>query len=178
MNSDFTNHNSTLPTTEGGTVVPDPNSEYLITVQIDDHYEGKLDADALHALARFVLQEEGRDGPLEIGIVVTTDAEVRALNKQYLDHDYDTDVISFTMDDEDEDDGFITPAERPRYLGDVVISYDRAAEQAPDYDLTTEQEVATLLVHGILHLLGWDDTNEEAHDKMHARQNELLEQFS
>lgn len=173
MNSDPT-HDSTLHPAEGGTVVPDPGSDYLITVQVDDQFEGKVDAAALHTLAIAVLEGEGKQGPLELGVVVTTDEDVLALNRQYLGHDYNTDVISFSMEDEDDSAAFLTPADRPLYLGDVVISYERAAEQAPDYNLSTEQEVANLLVHGLLHLLGWDDTDDAAREAMHARQAELL----
>lgn len=152
----------------------DIGSNYLITVQIDEQYEGKVDADALHNLAISVLRAEERLGPLELGVVVTTDDEVLELNRRYLGHDYKTDVISFGMEDEAEEGAFLTPAERPDYLGDVVISYDRADEQAPEYGHSTEDEVATLLVHGLLHLLGWDDMDDEAHTAMHARQDELM----
>ncbi|MEP6775615.1 MAG: rRNA maturation RNase YbeY, partial [Chloroflexota bacterium] len=54
------------------------------------------------------------------------------------------------------------------------ISYERAFEQAPDYGYTTPREVANLLVHGILHLLGWDDSTDELRAKMQARQEDLL----
>jgi probable rRNA maturation factor len=141
-------------------------------VQIEEQYESLLDADALHQLAMVVLKAERVAGPVEVGVVVTTDAEVRALNKQYLGHDYETDVLSFGML---EDDDFITPSERPSYLGDVVVSYERAAEQAPEYSHTADKEVATLVVHGLLHLLGYNDAEDTERERMHARQQELLQ---
>ena len=160
---------------EGAIVNPDPGSDYLITVQVEEQYEGRVDADALHRLAIGVLKAEGKRGPLELGIVVTTDDEVHSLNRQYLGHDYKTDVISFGMEDEmGEEIAFLTPEERPEYLGDVVISYDRAAEQGPEYGHSAEREVALLMVHGLLHLLGYDDTDDESRARMHARQNELV----
>jgi probable rRNA maturation factor len=161
-------------------IIQDPGSDYLITVQMEPDYEDRLDADRLHRLAIHVLKSEGAAGPLEVGIVVTTDEEVLALNRQYLGHDYHTDVLSFGMgESEDSNDtaGFVTPAERAPYLGDVVISYERAAEQAPDYNHSTEAEVDTLLVHGLLHLLGYDDTEEEQRERMHARQQALIATF-
>jgi probable rRNA maturation factor len=161
-------------------IVQDPGSSYLITVQMEPEYEDKLDADMLHRLAIHVLKAEGAEGPLEVGIVVTTDEVVLALNRQYLGHDYHTDVLSFGMgatEDAGGDGGFVTPAERAPYLGDVAISYDRAAEQAPEYNHSTEAEVATLLVHGLLHLLGYDDTEDEQRSKMQARQEELVSTF-
>ncbi len=160
--------------TPGMQVNTDSGSDYLITVQIEDAYVDKLDADRLHRLALHVLREENVPGPMEMGVVLTTDGEVHALNLQYLGHDYQTDVISFGMADEEGGTAFVTPAERPAYLGDVVISYDRAAEQAPDYGHSTEAEVYTLLIHGMLHLLGYDDREDVARQKMHARQDELL----
>ncbi len=155
----------------GAKVDVDPGSNYLITVQVNEQFEDKIDADALHRLAIKVLKAEGKNEPLEMGVVVTTDEEVHALNKEYLGHDYETDVISFGMEGDAE---FITPEERPAYLGDVVISYQRAEEQAPEYGHTTEQEVATLLVHGLLHLIGYDDMDEASREKMHERQDSLM----
>jgi probable rRNA maturation factor len=165
---------SAIQPPEGSVISADPSSTFLITVQIEQQFEDRLDAAALDHLAVHVLQAEGRKGPLELGVVVTTDEEVRALNVQYLGHDYNTDVISFSMADEEAADGFLTPTDRPPYLGDVVISYERAFEQAPEYDYTTPREVANLLVHGLLHLLGWDDSTDELRGEMQARQEELL----
>jgi len=164
-----------ISSAEGAIVSPDPGSRYLITVQVEEQYEDRVDADSLHRLAMLVLRAEGKSGPLELGIVVTTDDEVHALNRQYLGHDYKTDVISFGMEDEMGDQvAFLTPEERPEYLGDVVISYDRASEQAPEYGHTAEREVAVLMVHGLLHLLGYDDMDEDSRARMHARQDELV----
>jgi probable rRNA maturation factor len=173
---------SALKPVSGGRLQADSGSDYLITVQIDPEFEARLDADALHRLAIAVLRAEAVEGPLEVGVVVTSDAEVRALNVQYLGHDYETDVISFGLSEEDDHeertDGsprFVAPPDRPRYLGDIAISFERAAEQAPDYGQSTAAEVATLLIHGLLHLLGYDDKTEAERSVMHARQQELLE---
>ena len=148
-----------------------PEALFEITIQYDPQFESLIDEEGLRQLAMSVLQAEGVTGPLEVGVVITTDEEVHALNREYLGHDYKTDVISFGMED---DRDFITPSERPPYLGDIAISYERAAEQAPEYGHSTATEVATLMVHGLLHLLGYDDTNEADREKMHARQSELL----
>jgi probable rRNA maturation factor len=157
----------------------DPGSDYLITVQIAPQYEGQLDAHALDRLAVGVLRAEGVTGPLELGVCITTDHEVRTLNRDFLGHDYDTDVISFGMSEGAQSAGevphFVTPAERPAYLGDIAISYDRAAEQAPEFGNSTHAEVATLLIHGLLHLLGYDDRGDSDREKMHSRQQQLLE---
>jgi probable rRNA maturation factor len=159
---------------QGAQISPDPGSPYLITVQMEPQYEAELDADRLHKLAMGVLESEGVQGPVEVGIVVTTDDEVLELNRQYLGHDWKTDVLSFGMSG---DEDFVTPGERPAYLGDVAISYDRAAEQAPEFGHSTADEVATLLVHGLLHLLGYDDAEDGERERMHTRQNELIANF-
>src|SRR5437870_4739303 len=70
-------------------IAPDPGSDYLVTVQISPAYEHLLDADRLHRLATGVLRAEGMAGPLEVGVFVTTDEEVHALNREYLGHDYE-----------------------------------------------------------------------------------------
>ena len=164
----------------GAEVANDRGSDYLITVQIDPEYEDRLDAATLHTLASEVLRAEGVSGPLEVGVLVTTDGEVRSLNRDYLGHDYETDVISFGMTEEESAGGapaFVTPDERPPYLGDIAISYDRAADQAPEFGNTPQAEVATLLIHGLLHLLGYDDAQDHERERMHARQHELLDAF-
>lgn len=69
--------------------------QYWISVQIGEAFGTLLDADHLHALAVHTLQAEGHNEPLEVGITITDDEEIHALNKEYLDHDYPTDVISF-----------------------------------------------------------------------------------
>lgn len=167
-----------LQDTSGAQVSPDPGSDYLITVQVEPQYEDKLDLDRLHNLAIGVLRVESVQGPLEMGVVITTDDEVLSLNREYLGHDYKTDVLSFGMSERGETEAetphFVSAPERPGYLGDIAISYDRAAEQAPEYSHTVDSEIATLLIHGILHLLGYDDTQESEREKMHARQQELL----
>jgi probable rRNA maturation factor len=157
MNDKSKEHQSSIQAPPGAEIETDPGSSYLITVQIEEEFRARIDCDALHRLAMSVLKAESKPGPLELGVVVTTDDEVHALNREYLGHDYPTDVLSFGMEGEEQ---FITPQERAAYLGDVVVSYEQAAEQAPTNGHTAEQEVATPVIHGILHLLGYDDLDE------------------
>ncbi len=185
----------------GGTMQDDAESAHLISVQIDEPFQPHLDADRLHRLALYILAEEGIEEPVEMGVVVTTDAEIHALNRQYLGHDYPTDVISFTAEQEgeapdaawlltQEGEGehpatdapgvsfrFVGPPGWPRYLGDIVISYETAATQAPEYNHAPPAEVDVLLAHGILHLLGYDDQADERRERMHSRQQALVDGF-
>lgn len=186
----------------GGTMQDDAESPHLISIQIDAPFQPHLDADRLHRLVLHILREEGIEEPVELGVVVTTDAEIHALNRQYLGHDYPTDVISFTAADEGEapdaarlltteGEGehpatdapgvsfrFVGPPGWPRYLGDIVISYETAVAQAPDYAHAPAAEVDVLLAHGILHLLGYDDQADEVRDRMHSRQQALVDSFA
>jgi probable rRNA maturation factor len=186
----------------GATMQDDAASPHLISVQIDEPFQPHLDADRLHRLAGYILAEEGVEEPVELGVVVTTDTEIHALNRQYLGHDYPTDVISFTADDEgetpdaarlltEEGEGehpatdapgasfrFVGPPGWPRYLGDIVISYETAAAQAPEYNHPPAAEVDVLLAHGILHLLGYDDQADELRNRMHSRQQALVDAFN
>jgi probable rRNA maturation factor len=182
-------------------LVDDAGSAHLISVQIDPAFAADLDADRLHRLAGYILAAEKVTEPVEMGVVVTDDAEIHDLNRQYLGHDYPTDVISFTADEEaagpnmdrppatvptapadpdalDANVQFVHPPGWPRYLGDVVISYQTAAAQAPEYGHSPAAEVDVLLAHGILHLLGYDDQADTDRSRMHAHQQALVDAFA
>jgi rRNA maturation RNase YbeY len=141
-----------------------------MTPRVEFHREtaGPLpDLKLLERLARFVLAAEGA-GEVEVGVALTDDAGIQALNRAYLGRDEPTDVLAFYLAEEGEG--------RP-YLGDVAISLERAREQAPSYGHSWEEECATLLVHGLLHLLGYDDGTEPERRRMEARQERLLAAF-
>lgn len=96
-----------------------------------------------------------------IGVYLVNNKEIRALNKKYLGRDYATDVLSFNYLEGG-------PALKPEsqedeeYLGDVIVSTEKAREQAESYGNTYEQEIADLVAHGVLHLLG---VHHEGDDK-------------
>ena len=101
-----------------------------------------------------VLRLEKFEGSAEISVTFTDNEGIKALNKQYRDKDIETDVLSFPMGengeyDIDEDNGC-------KILGDIVISMERATEQAELYGHSLQREVAYLTVHSMLHLLGYD----------------------
>jgi probable rRNA maturation factor len=123
------------------------------------------DVGALTSLAQTTLQGEGvRDAELSVSLV--TIEEMSGLHQQYLDETGPTDVLSFPMDEAtDEPRTGAGPAERP-LLGDVVICPEYAARNNPD----VESELRVLLVHGILHLLGYDHQEEGERVEMWARQ--------
>lgn len=105
----------------------------------------------------------------EISIVITDDSDIREINSSYRNIDRPTNVLSFPMDDEN----MIIPG--IRILGDLVISEDTAQREADSAGITLDQRLSQLLVHGILHLLGYDhETGDEDEKKMTQKSIELM----
>ncbi len=107
----------------------------------------------------------------EVSILLLDDTQITGLNQEYLKREGPTDVISFPMRDDD------FPEVQPEVLGDVVISVETALRRAEARNIPLYEEVLFLLIHGILHLLGYDheqSTREEK--KMRRREAELFEQ--
>ena len=101
-------------------------------------------------------------GEVELSLLLTDNETIRELNSNYRGKDRATDVLSFPMDD-------------PVLMGDVVISLETAAVQADSYGVTTDEELSRLLVHGILHLLGYDHVNGGRQAaKMTGKESELM----
>ena len=115
-----------------------------------------------------VLRNEEFDGPAEISVTFVDNDEIRRLNAQYRDKDTPTDVLSFPMGcDGEYDTNLDTGA---KILGDVVISVEKAMEQAELYGHGLDREVGYLTVHSVLHLLGYD--HMEPLEKVHMRERE------
>ena len=96
-----------------------------------------------------------------LGVRITSDRAIRAINEKFLKHDWATDVISF---------GF----EEPGFLGDIVVSAETARRLSRELGIPFAEEFARYLVHGTLHLLGYDDKSPAPRKKMHRRQEEIL----
>jgi probable rRNA maturation factor len=121
---------------------------------LEDRAPADLDLALAERAIAAVLRAEGAGGPLEVGVLITDDAHIHALNRDYRGVDSPTDVLSFG--DDGPERGFVAPAEGPRYLGDIAISYERVLAQAADYGHSPARELAYLAAHGALHLLGYD----------------------
>ncbi len=120
-----------------------------------------------------VLRDLGCDDR-ELSILFTDDLEMSALNRRYRAKEGSTNVLAFAMDESGaEEDGCLTP--RSILLGDVVISIDRARQEALESGETLQQRVEALLVHGVLHLVGYDhEKNEEEALAMEEMEKRLL----
>jgi probable rRNA maturation factor len=120
-------------------------------------------------LVRYALEVEERSGAVEVAFV--DDAMIADLHERFLGVPGPTDVITFPHEDDlPGEDGFPS-------LGEIVVSTDTAVRQAPDYGSDPVAEAYLYVVHGVLHLLGWDDGEEDAADRMAVRQREILEEW-
>jgi probable rRNA maturation factor len=121
----------------------------------------QFDAARLKGLLTSAAEAERRHG--ELGLWLCTDAEIADLHQRFMDIPGPTDVISFPGD--------------TQYLGDIAVSFDTAAMQAIDAGHPVARELAYLALHGLLHLLGYDDITPAEREQMLTRQDELIEAF-
>ena len=148
--------------------------EIIIDIQ---HGEQMLQGIQLEELAVFTLKHEEIPDNTEVSISFVTDEEIAQLNAEYRGKEGPTDVLSFECDglDDDmllfEDDQFEVPEFA---LGDIVIAPDVALKQSVDYGTTFEQEISVLLVHGLLHLCGYDHIEDEDAAIMEPLEREIL----
>ena len=134
----------------------------MIRVDIKDMQKKiKVDRKFIRRVVRETLKREAKGG--EVSIVLTHNEYIRQLNRKYRSVDRATDVLAFPMDEE--------------ILGDIVISLEKAKEQALVYRESFKNEVGRLVIHGILHLIGYDDSSRGSLKKMHAREEEILKEI-
>jgi rRNA maturation RNase YbeY len=119
------------------------------------------------ALCRKTLTALGIDEGSVISVSLVSPARIKALNKKYFKKHAETDVISLSYKNKMNN-------VYSGYLGEVVICPKRALENAREYDNTFLQELALYIVHGILHLLGYEDTSAEKREKMQKKEKEIL----
>jgi probable rRNA maturation factor len=143
--------------------------EHDILVSIEPRFGKFVTADWLASIARLALEME-RVGPCQLGVVITGDDQMLALNREYAGEDHATDVLSFSLRDGEE---FVSPDGVDR-LGEVVVSYDTAKGQAEAGGYEVDEEVAHLLVHGVLHLLGYDHAETQDRERMRGRERRVL----
>ncbi|QSS98996.1 rRNA maturation RNase YbeY [Pontibacillus sp. ALD_SL1] len=133
--------------------------------------------DLIQRILDFASNQENVTDEAELSVSFVDNKEIQIINRNYRQKDEPTDVISFAMQEEGDGEMKIMGAEMPLLLGDIVISVDRAKEQAEEYNHTYERELGFLALHGFLHLLGYDHLNEEDEKKMFSRQEEILHEF-
>ena len=153
----------------------------------DEQSDVPVDIEHTAGLVRAVLAAEGVRGHAEISVLFVTEDSIAELNEQFMGKTGPTDVLAFPLDAADlelsplppvstgPDRAPIDPSDLPLLLGDVVISPAVAARQAPEHAGNLADELALLIVHGTLHVLGHDHAEPDEAVVMRARELELLE---
>ena len=150
---------------------------YETDIELDIPYE-----DIVRQMVVAALDYENCPYEAEVSVTVVDDKEIQEINKTYRNIDKATDVLSFPMyqyekaaDFDNLDDSAFNPESGELLLGDIVISAEKVTAQAKEYGHSKEREFAFLLVHSMLHLLGYDHMEEEERLVMESKQKEILE---
>ncbi|HEX3032281.1 MAG TPA: rRNA maturation RNase YbeY [Bacillota bacterium] len=129
----------------------------------------------IESVVQTTLAEEDANLASEVSVVLVDDPYIHKMNLEYRGIDRPTDVLSFAMLEEDENEPEILGEPDPEpMLGDIIISLETALRQAAEYNHPVEREVAFLTVHGMLHLLGYDHMEEAETKEMRAREEAIL----
>jgi probable rRNA maturation factor len=129
-----------------------------------------IETSFIREIVSTALRLEGYLQPPDVSVALVDDAYIRVLNREYRGVDQPTDVLAFPMEPVD-------GVRNEPALGDIVISLERAREQARQFKHPIRREVALLAVHGLLHLLGYEDDTEAGASAMWAKQKRLLEKI-
>jgi probable rRNA maturation factor len=135
----------------------------------------KLNQRKIKGIIKKVLQNLKVDKEIEISVLFTDDKFIRSLNNKYRGIDKPTDVLSFSL----QEGALKYPeVESDKLLGDIIISVETAQRQADTLNHTIEKELAVLLIHGLLHLTGYDHEKYEGYKIMREKENEMLKIFA
>ncbi|WBW95770.1 rRNA maturation RNase YbeY [Oceanirhabdus sp. W0125-5] len=162
-------------------------------IYIENNYENfEIQEEILHTIERaieFALKEEEIDFDYEVSVTLVNNEEIRNINKDNRGIDKATDVLSFPCIEYEEgkvfkelydinsfDDSYFDGD--ALVLGDIVLSLDKCKEQSEEYGHSFKRESAYLVIHSVLHLLGYDHMNEDDKRKMRKREEELLEELN
>lgn len=149
-----------------------------MNVFVADEQEVPLAAEPLRRLAELVLREEGVPEEAEVAVIFVDPSQMSEYNRRFMGREGPTDVLAFPI--EELVAGEVPeamPGGPPVHLGDVVISPGVVAEQAGEAGVSFEDEMALMVVHGLLHLLGYDHGEDEEAEEMELRERELLDLF-
>lgn len=149
-------------------------SAHAIEVRIEKPYSDQRQAqpDVLRRAAEATLQQRRVAEACELAVLVTGDDALRELNRRHRGEDVPTDVLAFPNEAQGP---FVDPPGLPHYLGDVIVSFPRAKVQATRAGNELSAELQLLVVHGVLHLLGYDDQMEPERARMWRAQQAVLD---
>jgi probable rRNA maturation factor len=139
----------------------------MVIVEVDPDYKNEVSAKELTTLVNSVFELQQLPSSGSLSVRVTSSSFLRQLNQMHLGIDAPTDVLTFPMDFDDPESG-------GHYFGDIILSYEKAAAQAEENGHAVINEIKLLVIHGILHLLGYDHASAEEKEEMWTIQNKLL----
>ena len=148
-----------------------------VNVLIDEVLGECLEENWLERVAEKVLTAQGADPSTDLGLVIVGQERIRQLNFSYLGKDAPTDVLAFSLLTEQTGGdlvSFVSPPNGIKYLGEVIISYHQAIIQATEHKHSVKREIAILIIHGVLHILGYEHDTPEQERDMRARETEIL----
>ena len=146
-----------------------------MNITFSDEQTREVDESTIVAVAARVLAHERFPDRTELAITAVTDVAIAALKAEHLGIDEPTDVLSFPIDElTPGQPPSVEPAGPPLLLGDVVIAPDFIARQAAANGVAESDEMALMVVHGVLHLMGWDHENDADAEAMESREREIL----
>jgi probable rRNA maturation factor len=155
-------------------------AEPEINISVEKKLKVSLEESWLQRIALRTLEAEDIASPVEMGLVITDSKTIQKLNRTYRGKNQPTDVLAFHMAPDASQESelrFVGPPDGVHHLGEVVISYPQAIRQAQAQGHGVAQELALLIVHGVLHLLGYDDELPDREQQMKARENEILKRL-
>ena len=148
-----------------------------------EEYESDIDSalqKTLSDIIVYAMKTEHFTGDYEVSLSVVSADQIRELNANFRQIDRITDVLSFPMYEREELDEIEEKKEYEDYevnIGDIVLCYDRAVEQAKEYGHSLKREICYLVTHSIFHLLGYDHIEEEEKQMMRTREEQVLSHF-
>ncbi len=148
-----------------------------INILIEEGLDAELDTEWLQNVVEKPLTAEKVPSNAEISLVITGQERIQELNRDYRGLDQPTDVLSFSLSEQKDEEPapFIGPPDGVLHLGEVIISYPQALIQARETNHSQKREIAILIIHGVLHILGYDHEKQEMEPAMRAREKEILE---
>ena len=148
----------------------------IIEINYDEIEELPKEESLIKKVIETVLKEERVIQNLEVYVTLTNNEQIHKVNKETRNVDRPTDVLSFPMFEREEIDSLKEhEKEEIDILGDIIVSIEKVKEQAEEYGHSFERELAYLVTHGMLHLLGYDHMIEEEKVQMRKREEEILD---
>lgn len=146
-----------------------------MSIFLADEQTERVGLDDLHSLAEVVLREEGYPNDAEVALLFVDESEMASYNEKFLNRQGPTDVLAFPV--EELLPGLVpqtNPQGPPLLLGDVIVAPAYVRRQARHHGVSFEDEIALMVTHGILHLLGYDHVDDDDAELMERRERELL----